>query len=63
LEKSCEKRNGILGIYIHQLKDKDGRTDGKGSNEFGANFKSKYDDKQYFYERFETYDWATDGDI
>jgi hypothetical protein len=60
LEKSWEKGNGILGIYIHQLKDKDGRTDTQGSNLFGAIFKSRYDDKQYFYERFETYDWFTD---
>lgn len=60
LEKSWEKGNGILGIYIHQLKDKDAKTDTKGSNAFGPIFKSRYDDKQYFYERFETYDWVTD---
>ena len=32
LEKSWGKGNGILGIYIHQMKDKDGKTDTKGSN-------------------------------
>lgn len=39
LEKSWEKGNGILGIYIHQQKNKDGKIDKKGSNSFGPLFK------------------------
>lgn len=61
LEKSWQKGNGILGIYIHQQKDKDGKTDTKGSNSFGPLFTSKNDDKQYFWQRFETYDWVDDN--
>jgi len=57
LEQSWEKGNGILGIYIHQMKDKDGKTDTKGSNSFGPIFTSSDDDKKYFFERFSTFDW------
>lgn len=60
LEKSWEKGNGILGIYIHQIKNKDGKISTKGSNAFGPIFTSTKDDKKYFYERFNTYDWVND---
>ena len=30
----------------------------KGNNTFGPLFTSPYDDKKYFYERFNTYDWV-----
>lgn len=60
LEQSWGKGNGILGIYIHQMKDKDGKTDTKGSNTFGPIFTSNNDDKKYFFERFSTYDWVND---
>ena len=60
LEKSWKKGNGILGIYIHQIKDKDGKTDTKGNNSFGPIFAGPNDDKKYFYERFPTYDWVDD---
>lgn len=30
------KRKGLLGIYIHNLKDKDGKTTAKGKNPFNA---------------------------
>lgn len=58
LEQSWKKRNGILGIYIHQLKDRYGNTSPKGNNTFGPLFSSILDDKKYFYERFDTYDWV-----
>jgi len=60
LEQSWKNGNGILGIYIHQMKDKDGKTDTKGSNTFGPIFTSPNDDKKYFFERFPTYDWVDD---
>ena len=60
LEQSWKKGNGIVGIYIHQLKDKDGKTDSKGSNTFGPIFTSSTDDLTYFYQRFETHDWVDD---
>ena len=61
LEQSWEKGKGILGIYIHQMKDKDGKTDTKGNSTFGPIFTSPNDDKKkYFLERFSTYDWVDD---
>lgn len=32
--KSFDKGNGLLGIYIHKIKDKDGYVDSKGKNPF-----------------------------
>jgi len=32
--KSFDKGNGLLGIYIHKIKNKDGNTDSKGENPF-----------------------------
>jgi hypothetical protein len=62
LEKSWERGNGILGIYIyiHKIKDKNGKTSTKGNNSFGSIFESSDDDKQYFFQRFKTYDWVDD---
>jgi len=34
IEQSFNKGNGLLGIYIHNLKDTDGKTDCKGPNPF-----------------------------
>ncbi|MDD5500743.1 MAG: TIR domain-containing protein [Candidatus Omnitrophica bacterium] len=50
IEQSIEKGNGLLGIYIHNLKDKDGETDSKGCNPF----------KELDCEDVETYDWCND---
>ncbi len=58
LEQSWKKGNGILGIYIHNCKDREGKTSSKGSNAFGDLFANSSDSKKYFYERFDTYDWV-----
>ena len=58
LEQSWKKGNGILGIYIHQMKDDNSKTDTKGDNSFGPLFTSPNDDKKYFFERFKSYDWV-----
>ena len=55
LEQSWNKGNGILGIYIHQLKNQDGQTDIKGKINFGIKF-----DGKWFAEKFPIYDWADD---
>lgn len=60
LEKSWKKGNGIIGIYIHQCKDKNGNTCTKGDISFGPLFTNDTDDKKYFYQRFKTYDWVDD---
>ncbi|MCC1485574.1 TIR domain-containing protein [Winogradskyella immobilis] len=61
LEKSWEKGNGILGIYVHNVKDSNGNTSKKGDNSFGPIFTNNKDDKKYFFERFKTYDWVDDN--
>ena len=35
IEKSIEKKNGLLGVLIHNLKDVAGKTDERGSNPLG----------------------------
>lgn len=35
IEKSIEKKNGLLGIFIHNLKNFDGKTDKSGANPLG----------------------------
>jgi len=34
IEQAYNKRKGIVGVYIHDLKDKDGNQESKGSNPF-----------------------------
>ena len=60
LEHSWKRGNGILGVFVHKKKDLQGNTDKKGDTAFGPIFTSPNDDKQYFHERFDTYDWVDD---
>ena len=60
LEKSYSKGNGMVGIYIHQLKDKDGNTSTKGSNQFGEIGKDSKGNPVYFSVAYTTYDWKDD---
>ena len=57
LKKSYEKGNGMLGIYIHNIKDKDGNTSAKGSNIFGEIGKDSNGNPVYFSVAYTTYDW------
>lgn len=51
---SHKKGNGMLGIYIHKKKDKDGKTTTKGKNPFDKwNFKRGEEVVEY-----PTYDWV-----
>lgn len=61
LEQSWKKGNGILGIYIHKIKDSNGNTSAAGTNQFGPIFTSPNDELTYFFQRFPVYDWV-DGD-
>jgi MTH538 TIR-like domain (DUF1863) len=58
LEQSWKKGNGILGITIHKMKDQKGNTCPSGNNSFGSLFPSSKDDKEFFFQRFVTYDWV-----
>ncbi len=56
ITSSHKKGSGILGIYIHNIKDSKGNTTTKGNNPFD-NFKFTKDGKVIAYP---TYDWVAD---
>ena len=58
LQKSYDKGNGMLGIYIHKLKDKDGNTTTKGSNQFGEIGKDSSGNSVFFSNTYTCYDWV-----
>jgi hypothetical protein len=60
IKRSYEKGNGLLGVYIHKLKDKDGRADYKGKNPFDNLYIEKDGRKVYLSEIYPTYDWVGD---
>ena len=60
LNQSWARGNGILGIHIHQIRDQNKQKDTAGDTKFGPKFKMNPDDgKQYFFQRFNAYDWVT----
>lgn len=61
IEQSYKEGNGLLGIYIHNLKDKNGYTEVKGKNPF-SNFciTDQYGNKKYLSEFIKTFDWVYD---
>lgn len=60
LQQSYEKGNGMLGIYIHQLKDVNGNTSTKGSNQFGEIGRNSNGEAVYFSVDYPCYDWVGD---
>lgn len=61
LQKSYKKGNGIIGVFIHQLKDKDGNTSTKGDTTFGELGKDKEGNPVYFFQIAKTYDYVNDN--
>ncbi len=59
--ESHNKGNGLLGIYIHNVKDRDGRTDSKGTNPFSNIYIERDGKRVYFTELYPTYDWVSDN--
>jgi hypothetical protein len=58
--QSHTKSNGLLGIYIHNMKDANSKTDTKGKNPF-ANWQIEKDGKKILLsEIYPTYDWVND---
>jgi hypothetical protein len=54
IEASHTRKNGLLGIYIHQMKDQNSKTDAKGKNPFDNHTLKDSDGKIVTYP---TYDW------
>ena len=61
LRESYKKGNGMLGVYIHNIKDKDENTDDKGDNQFGEIGKDAVGNSIYFWQKYKTYDWKSDN--
>ena len=61
IQQSYVKKNGLLGIYIHNLKDQKSQTDYRGSNPFDSLYIPSSDgSKTYLSNLYPTYDWVTD---
>lgn len=56
--KSHEERKGLLGVYIHNIKDQDGDADSRGENPFDNIYVEEDGKKVYFPEIYPTYDWV-----
>lgn len=48
IEQSWKCRNGLMGVYIHNIKDRAGDTAAKGQSPFSG------------YNGIQTYDWCND---
>jgi len=60
IKQSHVKGNGMLGVYIHNLKDVNSKTDTKGKNPFG-NWQVERDGKKVlFSDIYPVYDWIND---
>ena len=60
-KRSYEIGNGMLGIYIHNLKDVNGRTDAKGTNPLDNWQVTRDDGRQLLLSSiYPTYDWVRD---
>jgi hypothetical protein len=57
VQASYDRGNGMLGIYIHKMKDQNGKTDMAGDNQFGELGKDASGNSIYFWQKYPTYDW------
>jgi hypothetical protein len=59
--RSHEKGNGMLGIFMHNIKDWSGQIDISGNNQFGELGKNPMGEAVYFWQIYPTYDWVNDN--
>lgn len=60
VKRSHERGNGMLGIYLHNIKDWAGNIDSPGANTFGELSTNAVGQTVYFWQKYLTYDWVTD---
>jgi hypothetical protein len=60
VKRSYERGNGMLGIYLHNIKDWAGNTDTPGSNVLGELGADAEGQPVYFWQKYHTYDWVID---
>ena len=58
IKRSHELKKGMLGIYIHNVKDPQTGSDPKGKNPFDYWCLENNGSKKYFSEMYPTYDWV-----
>lgn len=58
IKRSFERGNGMLGIYLHNIKDFQLKTDTAGNNYFGELGKDSNGNSVYFWSLYNTYDWV-----
>jgi hypothetical protein len=64
IKKSHEDRKGLLGVYIHNIKDRDGQTDSKGRNPFdNLHFLGQSGGKVPLSTIYPSYDWVSANGI
>lgn len=61
IDQSYRRGNGMLGIYIHNVKDQNRLTDTKGGNPFDKWYIEQNGQKTYFSQLYPTYDWVDDN--
>jgi hypothetical protein len=61
IQTSVNKGNGLLGIFIHGLKNKDGYSDNKGINPLDYWAIEENGRKIPLSRHFKTYDWLSDN--
>ena len=60
IKQSYSKGNGMIGIYIHNVKSLLGYTDTKGANPLASLYITENGQKKYLSEIYKTYDWVND---
>jgi len=51
IEQSWERNNGLIGVYVHNIKDQNQKTEPKGADPF----------VKMAWKNFKTYDWVNDN--
>jgi hypothetical protein len=60
IQESYRQGNGMLGIYIHNIKNNYGQTDLRGTNPFNNLHLTKNGQIVYLSQIYKTYDWVND---
>lgn len=58
IKHSYDMGNGILGVYIHSIKNKNGSTSRKGKNPLSKWYVETDSGRTYFTQLYSTYDWV-----
>lgn len=61
IDQSIIRGNGLLGVYIHNLRDRNSNTDPPGRNPFDNLYWEKNGQKVYLSSVYQAYDWISDN--